>query len=136
MSLKYPLIFVVVAITTLFSGCSHTPIPVIVQKPVWFYTPSQAGGVGGVGISGTHIKGPFAQRELAISRAVDEIARQMGVNVQNVLKTSAEVSGSSVKTSLETYSIQTSDGKIVKASVREIWIDPVSNELYVWMIAK
>ncbi len=121
------------------SGCvTNVPNPPVVElkKPVWFYNSSVEGGIGGVGICATHTKGSFAQREVAISRAVDEIARQMGVSVQNILKTSAEVSGSSVKTSLETYSIQTSDGKIVKATVREIWIDPVSNELYVWMIAK
>ncbi|MBI4746206.1 MAG: hypothetical protein HY786_06650 [Deltaproteobacteria bacterium] len=34
----------------------------------------------------------------------------------------------------DVYSIQIVDGKTVKAAVREVWEDPKTGELYVWMV--
>lgn len=110
--------------------------PIVTPKPKWVFTPSSEGGLGGVGICATHIKGPSAQREVAISRAMDEIARQMGVKIQTALQTSAKVTNASVSTTLETYSVQTTDGRTIKATLRELWMDPASGELYAWMISK
>lgn len=105
-------------------------------KPEWIYAPNQDGKLGGVGIAGSHIKGPSAQRELAISRALDEIARQMNVKVSTVVKTSSSATQTSSSNSIDTFSIQTSDGQVIKAKINKIWQDSYSEELYVWMLTQ
>ncbi len=103
-------------------------------KPAWFYSPCQDGKIGGVGISGMHINGISAQRELAVSRAIDEIARQLGVKVSNILKTSTVANNSSASTMMESYSFQTVDGRNISASIAGIWNDTTTDELYIWML--
>lgn len=132
-----------VIIAGCLSGCipevplaQVNPSSAISSKPKWVFNPSLEGGIGGVGICAMHIKGPSFQREVAISRAMDEIARQMGVKVQTALQTSAKVTNQSASTTLETYSVQTTDGRTIKATLRELWLDPSSSELYAWMISK
>ncbi len=102
--------------------------------PEWVYSPSKDGRLGGVGISSMHIKGKSAQRELAISRALDEIARQMGTKVSTVLKTSTSSTATSSSQTMDTYSFQTTDGQTVKATIQKFWADPASDDLYVWML--
>jgi hypothetical protein len=105
-----------------------------IEKPEWIYTPNQDGKLGGIGIAGSHIKGPSAQRELAISRALDEIARQMNVKVSTVVKTSSSTTKNSASNSIDTFSVQTSDGQIIKARINKIWQDHYSEEMYIWML--
>ena len=105
-------------------------------KPHWYWRPNSDGKPGGVGISGMHIKGLNAQRTLAVQRAIDDIARQLGVQVKSFSKTTTVGNQDSVRTGLESYSIQMVDGTTVKATIRELWEDPATNELYVWMVVK
>ncbi len=105
-------------------------------KPYWYWRPNVDGKTGGVGISGMHIKGLNAQRGLAIQRAIDDISRQLGVEVKNITKTTTVGNQNSVHTEMETYSIQMVDGTTVKATIRELWEDSDTNELYVWMVVK
>lgn len=105
------------------------------SKPQWFYEPSKNGKIGGVGIAKPHVNGRTAQRELAISRALDEIARQMGVSVTSTQKISTTGTSQNASTSIESYSFQTTDGKTVRAHIEAFWEDRVNDELYVWMVA-
>ncbi len=105
-------------------------------KPEWYYKPGMGGGIGGVGISGPHVMGPNAQRELAVTRAIDDISRQMGVEVSNVTKVQTTGTRDSARTQMEVYSIQTVKGETVKARIREFWEDPNTNQLYVWMVVE
>jgi len=126
-------------VVTLSSGCNSDKVsisPPVAKKPSWFFTPSQEGGTAGIGHCGVHINGISAQRALAISRAIDEIATIKGVKVENVTVTTDKVTNSSVVSTLDSYSIHTSDQKVINATIREIWIDPSDQALYVWMIAK
>jgi hypothetical protein len=107
------------------------------EKPSWYWNPSKDGLVGGVGVSKVHINGVDAQRRLAVSRAIDAIAVQYGVKVRNITSVSSKADSSGASNvSIESYSIQSSDGINVSASVREFWIDPYTNELYVWMVVE
>jgi len=109
---------------------SHTP------KPDWFWKPSVEGRIGGIGISGPHIKGLNAQRGLAIERAIDDIARQLGVKVSSLSKSTSMGSQDFAQIEMETYSIQTVNGEIVKAVIRELWEDPQTKQIYVWMVVQ
>lgn len=106
------------------------------SMPEWVYRPAMAGSPGGVGISGPHVQGANAQRNLAISRAVDEIASQMGVKVQNVLETKTTASQDHTSSHQQSFSIHTVDGQTIQAEIREIWHDSETNQLYVWMVTK
>lgn len=82
-----------------------------------------------------HVNGANAQRSLAIKRAIDEIALQLGVKVNNVAligTTSGPAGGSSV----ESYSFQTVEGSVVKAVIKETWKDPKTEEIYIWMVTE
>lgn len=106
------------------------------SRPGWVNNSSVSGKVAGIGICGTHVNGPNAQRALAIKRAIDEIALQLGVTVNNfaLIGTKANSAGSS--TTVESYSFQTVDGNVVKAVIRETWRDPQSDEIYIWMVTE
>lgn len=128
----------------LISGCSQhtenlnsTPTSLSLEKtPNWVYETSKNGKAGGVGISKPHYAGKTAQRSLAISRALDEIARQMGVKVVSSQKITTTGTSQNATTSLESYSFQTTDGKIVRATIQAFWEDKPNEELYVWMLAE
>jgi len=147
MSLRItPLMGVVLALGLLSSGgCQNTAsstatspagttAPATGGKPAWIYQPSPGQGqFGGVGSARRHIDGISAQRQMAISRAIDEIARQMGVKVSNFVRTETHLRGDSVQSGMDLYSIQKKEKKTVNAAIRAFWEDPQNGELYVWM---
>lgn len=117
-------------------GCAHrekASEAVSSSMPAWIYSPSGEGYTGGVGVCGSHIKGKTGQRELAISRAIDEIARQMGVTVSSVLKVDSEASGVGSDSVVSSYSVQTVSGRTISAFIADSWTDPSTGELYVYM---
>ncbi len=128
-------IFVVLLTCMLIVSCYHTQsVRKDTDKPEWYYRPNIAGKIGGVGISGPHVQGLNAQRDLAVRRAIDDISRQMGVEVQNVTKIETTGSKDSAQTQMESYSIQTVKGETVRAKIKEFWEAPETKQLYVWMV--
>ncbi|MDD5717001.1 MAG: hypothetical protein PHW64_04285 [Sulfuricurvum sp.] len=106
------------------------------RLPEWVYETSKEGKIGGVGISKPHIDGLTAQRNLAISRALDEIARQMGVKVLSLQKTTRSGTSDSASSSLESYSFHTTDGQNIRARIQTFWENRATDELYVWMVVE
>lgn len=105
-------------------------------RPGWIHNCSVSGKVAGIGICGTHVNGHNAQRSLAIKRAIDEIALQLGVTVNNVALIGTKANSAGASTSVESYSFQTVEGKVVKAVIRETWKDPQTDEIYIWMVTE
>ncbi len=91
------------------------------------------GKLCGVGISKPHIKGFFYQKATAISRSIDEIARQLGVEVKVKLDHYLKGSGSGGTSGLSSYSVQTTSGKTVTAQIKDTWYSKKTEELYVCM---
>jgi hypothetical protein len=114
---------------------SHSTPAAVVARPGWFAQPAGPDGqLGGVGIARTHLKGPSFQRQTAIARALDEIARQLGVEVASVLEDRTQASErGGLQSSTAIYSVQTTRGEVVRARLREIWVHPQTNEVYAWM---
>jgi hypothetical protein len=102
-------------------------------KPSWFWLPNDGELLGGVGESGTHIDGLSAQRQLAVQRAIEDIARQKGVTVSSIQTLKQHATEASSSASLDVYSIQTVSGITVTARVREFWVDPQTKRLLVWV---
>lgn len=136
-------ITIILIILASLSACVTIPsktksgVKLVDGRPEWYYNPSAGGKVGGVGVSGIHVNGKTGQKQLAVERALSEIASQLGVKVASYSKVesnSSSAGGSSVKG--ESLSLFTVDGQTVNASIVEIWEDPRTKELYVWMVAK
>jgi len=106
-------------------------------KPTWIdypqNNPKVEGKYFGVGSARTHIRGKRQQRLLAISSAINEIAQQKGVKVDNSLERIKTISGARSKSASKMYSKQTVNGKLIDAQIVEIWKDPSNNELYILM---
>ncbi len=134
------ILWVVVLCIFFIVGCSlknTTQVALDNSIPNWVYNPSSSDYIGGVGVCGTHIKGKNAQRELAISRAIEEIARQKGVTVSNVLSISSKSNSiSSSNSNMVSYSVHTVTGEVINAFIADTWINPNSNELYIYMKEK
>ena len=140
MHMKKILTSIILAVFCLtFSGCfaeKSDGVKLIQGKPEWFYHPSDGSNIGGVGVSGIHVDGKTGQKTLAMQRALEEIARQMGVKVQSFssLKSVSDSSGSAV--SGESSSFFTVEGNEVKARIKAMWEDSYTGELYIWMVTE
>ena len=121
-----------------FAGCNEdvTPaqqIPSVIY-PAWVNNPNINGLKGAVGSSMPHFKGASYQRALAISRALDELAMEMGVQVSVVAKREESSNGDSVNTKSDIQTNQTVNNSTVTAHIEATFIDPRTNELFVWMV--
>ncbi len=120
-----------------FTGCKETSAPVkveISQAPAWITNPNLGGVRGSVGSSGPHFKGPSYQRSLAVSRALDELAMQMGVQVSVVALREEIAHGDNLNTKSELQTQQKVNNSNVTAHIEATYTDPRTEELFVWMI--
>ncbi|MDT8318008.1 MAG: hypothetical protein RQ824_08475 [bacterium] len=120
----------------LFSGCASTGKPTTGAKPDpkmpdWVLHYKAEDKICGVGISLPHIRGIAHQRILAISRGIDEIAKQLNVTVDTNLESLMTGSSNGVSSSLSTFSVQTTNGQTVNAEIIEAWINDRTKEFYV-----
>lgn len=130
---------ILILISLFFTGCKFREVKkdkkvqseTIAGRPSWFFSPTQGKyKYGGVGVAGRSTRGLSGQRQLAISRAVDELAIQMGVSVQNVVETTQKQTSSTY----QSYSIQSTTGEVFQAILMDIWIDEGTKELFAWMV--
>jgi hypothetical protein len=103
------------------------------NMPKWVFYYDGGKKTCGVGISRPHIRGVAYQRVVAISRAIDEIARQQGVTVNTELASLMSGSQNGATSRLSTYSVQTSTGKTVEAKIIDTYMDEKSDDFYVLM---
>lgn len=80
---KYLLIFCVI----LLSACTSKQTSIKpIKEPKWLIDPYlENDKIAAIGCSQIHIKGTEAQKDLAISRAIDRIATQHSVIVNNII---------------------------------------------------
>jgi len=103
------------------------------DMPDWVYHYDGKGKRCGVGFSSPHIRGIAYQRALAISRAIDEIAKQLNVKVDTTVETYMSGSDGSISSGLTSFSVQTTTGQSVKAEIKDAWMDDYKKEFYVLM---
>ena len=120
----------------MLSACSGTKTKIEKNpRPAWIDSPYIAGKVTAVGSAHIHFKGKNAQRKLAISRAIDELSVQQGVDVSTYTTRHDQKLGASYSAKSDIYSFQTSNNKTVHAHIKEVWSDPKTDELFIWMVA-
>ncbi len=128
--------FTFLLIPLLFTACQNKPyLEPPIQEPGWIVQPSLDGKIGAVGSAQEHFKGKVAQRRLAVSRALDELAQQSGVQVQNTIKRNERRDGMHTNSSAEFYTLQNSSNETVRAHIEETWTNPKTKEIYVWLVA-
>lgn len=128
---------IILLVITSFISCSNTDKNKKIEKsqeyPKWVFTPKMNRyKMAGVGISKPSMAGTNRQREIAVTRAIDEIARQLGTKVSSVLK----MESNKRSTNIDQYSFQTVDGERVIATLQEVWYNKRTDEIYVWMVVE
>jgi len=130
----YKLLLPTFLLLLLLSGCGTQKDLPPVQKPNWIDYPSSDLLIGAVGSAMPHFQGKTAQRRLAISRAIDELAQQSGVQVQSTIIRKESREGSLTQASAEVYTIQNSEDKTIQAHIEAVWTHPRTQEIYVWLL--
>jgi len=100
---KFSYILVII-IAMLMNGCLAKPAAQSVQKayPKWLDDPYvENDHIAAVGCARAHYNGPDAQKKLAVSNAIDEIALQKKMTVKNVTLRRKSRNGSSNNISLQ-----------------------------------
>ncbi len=124
-----------ISLSLLISGCSSNQPSTSSPQPAWLNKPNINGNTGAVGSSKPQFKGKTAQRRVAISRALDELAQQSGVEVGNIIMRQERSSAAGAKFSTQVQSTQRTAGVTVNAHIEEIWTDPKTKEMYIWLVA-
>lgn len=124
----------ILASLLVLGGCSSSS-PKPNPQPDWVTHPYIANKTVAIGSANIHYHGKVAQRKLAISRALDEIASQQGVNVSSQVIRHDQRDGSRASGKSDIYSFQTSDNKVVNAHIKDTWSNPRTDELFIWMVA-
>lgn len=117
------------------SGCAYFPSAgnSYRAKPYWISHPSGVGFIGGVGYCGAHVNGRTGQRELAVARAIDDIARQISIKVDSVSTLYSAGDNSGSFSSMNIYSVHTVTGAAFSAKIMDVWEDGYKGELYIYM---
>lgn len=121
-------------ISLLFFACSYSKPQGPVIEPAWLYKPNINEKTGAIGSSKPHIEGKNVQRRIAISRALDELAQQSGVHVDNIIIRKEKSSALGGCFSTEVESQQSSTSGTINAHIEETWMDPRTKELHIWLI--
>ena len=136
-------LFILLLFVTMYSGClsihngKSASISNNVSMPEWILNPSKNGVIGGVGYCAAHIHGITGQKELATQRALEDIARQKGVLVNSVMLVTSKSSNQTKLPDTTTENISSYQTKQnIKAYIKEVWVNPVTKEMYVYMIAE
>jgi len=124
MQIKQVLAFTLTAI--LLIGCNQQKAQ---QKPEWVTDP----GDGAVGSCKTHVKGRHYQEELAIGRARERLAARYGVEVSSIQTIKEKIVNEKAYVRSDKEILQTVNKTIVKAHVRETWLDREYDEIWVWV---
>ncbi|SFX81037.1 hypothetical protein [Marinospirillum alkaliphilum] len=137
--IKRAMLLLLVMVFFLLGGCTSPSTTSVTSadsmRPLWVDKPHTEAGLVGLGQAGRHFRGPQAQRDLAMQRALDEIARQQGVTIRGQSVSRDSLSGGMSTSRYDVVSVQTVDGQQVRASVRYEWHDKDADVLYILMVA-
>jgi len=122
-----------VAALLLTASCTPqqtTPQPTI---PEWVFGNIPENGICYVGSAKRHIKGTAYQRALAVSRAIEGIASQKNVTVNSQIEHYMGGTSYSAQSSLNSYSIHTTEGEQISAKIKDTWLNPETEEIFILM---
>jgi len=119
------------------TGCGISNSSVSKEEGICYSTPEwinktyvSKNKIYGVGVAGENINGFSAQRKSAISRAINEIASQLKVKVNNRF---VSITDSRSGSAAQSYTFQTVDNQIVHAKIIKSCKNPNNGMFYVLM---
>ncbi len=120
------------------AGCKESGVSSSYEqkKPAWVLNPNIGGKKGAVGVAGRTYDQRFSsQRKLAIERALDELALQLGVRVELSMTKEEHLRNNTASTSVdEKSSYKTTSSSAITAHIEDVWQDPLTGELYIWLV--
>ena len=133
--------YIVVFLILIFAGCSNTKLTNFESRsetstPKWIFDPTENGKYThvAVGVADFSYYGPNAQRELAINRALTELAMQLNVKVvgeTTIIDTVVNEKNSYTNKTQTKYIINNNvNGRVINS-----WNDNKDNRLYIRMIS-
>jgi hypothetical protein len=139
--MKKNYLLILVASVILFVGCVNglktDNISVVKPEPKWLANPYiDNDEYAAVGCSYKHTNGVTAQKKLAISRAIDSIATQKRVTVDNVnLRRKHLSNGGNINSSLESTSLHTVNNLSVSTKTKAIYTKK-DGEICAWVVSR
>ena len=122
----------IILIGLVLTGCNSTqPKPSKFDKPSWV---DNAQG-GAVGSCGSHMDGRAAQEEVAMNRAITQLAKEKKSNV-SAHSIGIEKESGIGYTSTNTKSAEVTTNAQVSSTTKAKWRDPKSNIFYIWMVSE
>jgi len=124
----------------LFIGCTsqnNTTVTKLNNEPKWLVNPYvDHDNFAAVGCAHKHFKGISAQKDLAISRAIDRIAVQNGVLVDNVtLRQKAILNGKRTSSSSNSSSLHTVSNVKISTKTKAIYTNK-DGEICAWVVSQ
>ena len=133
-------IFLVIVSVMLFTSCIHknnTTVTKKVQEPKWLLNPYLDNDkVAAIGCSQIHFRGIEAQKNLAISRAIDRIAAQNSIIVDNVTYRQKSISNGRKANSKSTSSSLHSVDNVKVSTKIKAFFTKKNKEICVWVVQK
>ena len=125
----------------LFTGCikqqNNTPVTKQNVEPKWLIDPYVDNDkIAAVGCARKHFKGKEAQKDLAISRAIDRIATQNQVTVNNTtLREKSSSNGRRGNSSSQSTSLQSVNNVKVSTKTKAIYTKQ-DGEICAWVVQR
>lgn len=121
------------------AGCNQQKAEVRATgiDPQWLLDPYIDGDkIAATGCASSHFKGVGAQKKLAISRAVDDIAKQKQVRVENItLNKKSYQNGNKGSTSSQSSSLQEVSGVSFSTKVKAVK-KVLNGDICAWVVLK
>jgi hypothetical protein len=111
------------------SACASHTSPAD-TRPIWINNP----GNGVSASAGMNVRGRAAQEELATLRAREEYAKRFGVSINSTQSMDTSVNNGRTYTVGSDSANENSQQTNVKAAVKAKWLDPDTDELWVWLV--
>lgn len=128
---KFFLLLILILLT--LTGCGEQPVPKN-SKPDWTINPNDGGVIGAVGIAGrTYDQKESTRRKYAITRALEELSLQQGVEVTVSMHKKEKVVNGRQSTRLDSDATFKSNSKVT-AHIAGAWENKYTSELYIWMV--
>jgi hypothetical protein len=127
-----------IAGVVLFTGCAtqNNPSAVQTKEPQWLMDPYyQNDNIAAIGCAAQHFKGEEAQKDLAISRAIDRIATQHKVTVNNVTLRQRSISDMGKSSSSSSQSLHSVDKVSISTRVKDIF-KKSNGDICAWVVQK
>jgi|Wag4MinimDraft_13_1082653.scaffolds.fasta_scaffold00280_8 hypothetical protein len=114
-------------------SCTNRPTKPESSIPEWVFGNISENGICYVGSSKRHIRGIAYQRALAVSRALEGIARQKNITINTQIEHYMSGTSYSAQSSLNSYSVQTTEGEQINAKIKKTWLNPETKEIFILM---